>query len=85
MFYKLDIPFNTQEEAIAALGDIKMVYVGKKEVGYINQNNNKKYRKYILTSKDIQKLSNISNALNGSCAYVVDTKQTYYLCNNSWY
>lgn len=84
MYFYLDIPFNTEEEAHTALGNIKLIYKGLKELGYINYNN-KQYREYVLTSTDIPKLSNITNAADGSKAVVTDTKRTYYLCNGTWY
>lgn len=84
MYFYLDIPFNTKEEAEAALGNIKLTYRGLKELGYINQNN-KQYREYILTSTDVPKLSNITNALDGSKAFVTDTQKTYYLSGETWH
>ena len=83
MYYVLDIPFYSQQEASTKLGNIKMFYVGQRHLGY--PNSNKKYRKYILNSTDINKLSNINNAADGSTAYVVDTQQIYYLSNGQWY
>lgn len=84
MYFYLDIPFNTKEEAEAALGNIKLTYRGLKELGYVNQNN-KQYREYILTSTDVPKLSNITNALDGSKAFVTDTQKTYYLSGETWH
>lgn len=83
MYFYLDMPFNSTEQAKNALGDIKMFFVGTKELGYKEQGYNK-YRKYILTSKDIPKLQNITNALEGSTAYVSDIQKTYFLCHGQW-
>lgn len=34
MYFYLDMPFNSTEQAKNALGDIKMFFVGTKELGY---------------------------------------------------
>ena len=83
MYMTLDMAFNSAEEAVEKLGGIKMYYVGTNSTGHIKQNN-KRYREYILLSKDIAKLNNITNALDGSTAFVVDIDKTYILNNKNW-
>lgn len=83
MFYKLDIAFENEEAATAALGNIKMYFVGTNTTGHIKEDG-KKYREYILASTDVNKLSNITNALDGSKAFVVDLDKTYILNNKNW-
>lgn len=83
MFYKLDIAFENEEAATAALGNIKMYFVGTNTTGHIKEDG-KKYREYILASTDINKLGNITNALDGSKAFVADLDKTYVLSNGNW-
>lgn len=83
MYMALGMNFNSVEEANEKLGGIKMYYVGTSSTGHIKQNN-KRYREYILLSKDIAKLNNITNALDGSTAFVVDIDKTYILNNKNW-
>lgn len=83
MFYKLDIAFENEEAATAALGNIKMYFVGTNATGHIKEDG-KKYREYILSSVDVDKLNNITNALDGSKAFVVDLDKTYILNNKNW-
>lgn len=83
MFYKLDIAFESEQAATAALGNIKIYFVGTSSTGHIKENG-KKYREYILSSVDINKLNNITNALDGSKAFVVDLDKTYILNNKNW-
>lgn len=83
MYMTLDMTFNSAEEAQEKIGGIKMYYVGTNPTGHIKQNN-KRHREYILLSKDIRKLENITNALNGSTAFVVDIDKTYVLNNGNW-
>lgn len=83
MYMALDMSFNSAEEANTKLGGIKMYYVGTNSTGHIKQNN-KRYREYILLSQDITKLNNITNALDGSTAFVVDIDKTYILNNGNW-
>ena len=82
MYYKLGMSFPT-EESIPDFGSITMYYVGRKESGYVEEGN-KKFRKYAFISTDVAKLSNITNALDGSKAIAVDTGSTYVLYNNTW-
>ena len=60
-----------------------MYFVGTTSTGHIKENG-KKYREYILSSVDINKLNNITNALDGSKAFVVDLDKTYILNNKNW-
>lgn len=83
MYMALDMQFNSPSQAAEKIGSIKMYYVGNPTTGYIKQDG-KKIRQYILLSKDISKLNNITNALDGSHAFVVDIDETYTLCNNQW-
>ena len=83
MYMTLDMAFNSAEEAQEKIRGIKMYYVGTNSTGHIKQNN-KRYREYILLSKDVTKLGNITNALDGSTAFVVDMDKTYILNNGNW-
>lgn len=83
MYMTLDMAFNSAEEAQEKIGGIKMYYVGTNSTGHIKQNN-RRYREYILLSQDIAKLNNITNALDGSTAFVVDIDKTYILNNGNW-
>lgn len=83
MYMALDMTFQSPQQATEKIGDIKMYYVGLSTTGYIKADE-KRFRQYILLSKDISKLNNITNALDGSNAFVVDIDETYTLCNNQW-
>lgn len=83
MYITLDMAFNSIEEAQEKIGGIKMYYVGNNSTGHIEQNN-KRYREYILLSKDLSKLNNLTNALDGSTAFVADIDKTYILNNGNW-
>ena len=78
------MPFNSIEQAQTKLGNIQMFYVGIVSQGFHNTSN-KKFRKYILQSQDLSKLLNITNAIDGSEAYVTDTNTKYILGNGQWY
>ena len=83
MYMALDMVFTNPAEAAAAIGDIKMYFVGKEDEGFVKEGN-KKYREYILLSKDLAKLNNITNALDGSLAFVIDTNSNYRLKGGQW-
>lgn len=82
MYIIMDMPFLSIADA-PDFGSIGMYFVGSKELGYMEQEN-KRYRKYALLSSDINKLNNITNALDGSEALAVDTGDIYILHNNTW-
>ena len=83
MYMALDMPFTNPAEATAAIGDIKMYFVGNEKDGFVREGN-KRYRQYILLSKDLAKLNNITNALDGSLAFVIDTNSNYRLKGGQW-
>lgn len=82
MYSYMDIIFKSEDDA-PDFGSIKMYFVGGKELGYIEEGN-KRFRKYVLLSTDLTKLNLITNALNGSSAFVIDTGETYKLSDNGW-
>lgn len=82
MYFYMGMMFDSKEN-IPDFGSIKMYFVGTKQLGYIEQNN-KKFRKYVLLSSDLSKLNLITNAINGSIAFLTDTGETYKLSDNGW-
>ena len=82
MYVKLGMFFKSEIDA-PDFGSISMYFVGPKEQGYV-EDGNKKIRKYTLLSTDLNKLNNITNALDGSEALTVDTGNSYILSNNTW-
>lgn len=82
MYMYMDMAFPSAE-AVPDFGSISMFFVGPKEMGYVVEGN-KRIRKYSLLSTDLSKLSNITNALDGSTAIAADTGAIYVLCNNTW-
>jgi hypothetical protein len=60
-----------------------MYYVGTKDLGYVEEGH-KKFRKYTFQSTDLNKLSLITNAIDGSQALAVDTGQIYILYDDQW-
>lgn len=82
MYMYMDMAFPSAE-AVPDFGSISMFFVGSKEMGYVVEGN-KRIRKYSLLSTDLNKLSNITNALDGSTAIAADTGAIYVLCNNIW-
>ena len=83
MYYCMDMEF-VSESSIPDFGSIRMYYVGDKTLGFVNWSSRIKLRGYTLLSKDINKLNLITNAADGSQALVVDTGQTYILCDSQW-
>lgn len=83
MYYYMDMPFSTEQEAKQKLGSICMYFKGKPPLGYID-GTNVAYREYSLLSTDISKLDNITNAIDGSKAFAIDTGKIYILCSNQW-
>ena len=75
MYVKLGMFFKSEIDA-PDFGSISMYFVGPKEQGYV-EDGNKKIRKYTLLSTDLNKLNNITNALDGSEALTVDTGNSY--------
>lgn len=84
MYYCMDMEF-VSKNSIPDFGSIKMYYVGDPTFGYVNHGKNVRLRAYTLLSKDLGKLSLITNAADGSQALIVDTGKTYILCDNEWH
>lgn len=82
MYVYMGMTFESKEKT-PDFGSIKMYFVGTKELGYVVQGD-KKFRKYALLSSDLSKLNLITNAMNGSVAFLVDTGETYKLSNSGW-
>lgn len=87
--YCLDMFFPTGED-IPDFGTIRLTDVGKKiDEGVVKKDIfghdiDMRLRKYVLMSKDIEKLDLISNASDGSKAFTADTGDTYILCDGVW-
>ena len=82
MYIYMGMFFNSQEDA-PDFGSITMYFVGNKDLGYVEEGH-KRFRKYAFQSTDLSKLSLITNALDGSEAFAVDTGTTYVLYNGQW-
>lgn len=82
MYIYMGMFFNSPQD-VPDFGSIKMYFIGTKELGYVEEGH-KKFRKYAFQSTDLNKLSLITNALDGSEAFAVDTGITYVLYNNQW-
>lgn len=82
-YYIMDMPFESKENA-PDFGTLKMYYVGLPQFGYVEQETKYRIRGYTLLEKDLNKLNLITNAADGSQAIVVDTNETYILCNKEW-
>lgn len=82
MYIYMGMFFNSPQD-VPDFGSIKMYFVGTKDLGYVEEGN-KRYRKYAFQSADISKLSLITNALDGSEAFAVDTGTTYVLYDGQW-
>lgn len=87
--YYLDMFFPTQED-IPDFGTIRLTDVGNKisdgtaQKDEFDHDIDMRIRKYILLEDDIDKLSSINNAADGSKAYAADTGKSYILCNGLW-
>lgn len=71
------------------LGSIKLTHVSRtffdtNEIDAYGKKVIKRLRRYILRSADIDKLSLINNAADGSKAIVADTNEKYILCEGQW-
>lgn len=82
MYIYMGMFFNSPQD-VPDFGSIKMYFVGTKELGYVEEGH-KRFRKYAFQSTDLSKLSLITNAIDGSEAFAVDTGSTYVLYNNQW-
>ena len=83
MYIYMGMSFNSQMD-VPDFGSITMNFVGTKELGYVEEGY-KRFRKYTFQSTDFSKLALITNALDGSEAFAVDTGTTYVLYNKVWY
>ncbi len=83
MYIYMGMSFNSQMD-VPDFGSITMNFVGTKELGYVEEGY-KRFRKYTFQSTDFSKLALITNAIDGSEAFAVDTGTTYVLYNKAWY
>lgn len=82
MYIYMGMFFNSQQD-VPDFGSIAMYYVGTKDLGYVEEGH-KRFRKYTFQSTDLNKLSLITNAIDGSEAFAVDTGITYVLYDGEW-
>lgn len=82
MYVYMGMFFNSPQD-VPDFGSITMYFVGTKELGYVEEGH-KRFRKYAFQSTDLNKLSLITNAIDGSEAFAVDTGITYVLYNGQW-
>lgn len=82
MYIYMGMFFNSQQD-VPDFGSIAMYYVGTKDLGYVEEGH-KRFRKYTFQSTDLSKLSLITNAIDGSEAFAVDTGTTYVLYDGQW-
>ena len=87
--YYLDMFFPTSDD-IPDFGTISLTDVGEKIVKSKARDQyghliDLRIRKYTLLRKDINKLSLINNAADGSEAIIADTSEKYILCSGDWH
>lgn len=82
MYIYMGMFFNSQQD-VPDFGSIAMYFVGTKDLGYVEEGH-KRFRKYTFQSTDLSKLSLITNAIDGSEAFAVDTGTTYVLYDGQW-
>lgn len=82
MYVYMGMFFNSPQD-VPDFGSITMYFVGTKELGYVEEGH-KRFRKYAFQSTDLSKLSLITNAIDGSEAFAVDTGTTYVLYDGQW-
>ena len=82
MYIYMGMFFKSPQD-VPDFGSITMYFVGTKQLGYVEEGH-KRFRKYAFQSTDLNKLSLITNAIDGSEAFAVDTGTTYVLYNNQW-
>ena len=82
MYIYMGMFINSQQD-VPDFGSIAMYYVGTKDLGYVEEGH-KRFRKYTFQSTDLSKLSLITNAIDGSEAFAVDTGTTYVLYDGQW-
>lgn len=82
MYIYMGMFFNSQQD-VPDFGSIAMYFVGTKDLGYVEEGH-KRFRKYTFQSTDLNKLSLITNAIDGSEAFAVDTGTTYVLYDGQW-
>lgn len=83
MYCYMDMFFESEND-VPDFGTIHMYYIGEAKNGYVNNGIDIKIRCYTLLAKDINRLNLITNAADGSQAFVVDTGKTYLLCDGEW-
>lgn len=84
MYYYMDMPFESQTVAEQTLGSIKMFRRSPDRLGTAADGSDIRWRGYVLLATDISKLSNITNAAEGSEAFIADTGKIYMLCDGQW-
>lgn len=84
-YYYNDMPFADEATAKSTFGSIKMYYRNNNDrLGTTSTALDLRLRYYVFMSTDYSKLSNITNAADGSKAIAADTGDLYILCNGSW-
>lgn len=84
-YYYNDMPFADEATAKSTFGSIKMYYRNNNDrLGTTSTALDLRLRYYVFMSTDYSKLSNITNATDGSKAIAADTGDLYILCNGSW-
>lgn len=85
MYYYMDMPFDSETVAKQTFGSIKMYYRNNDDrLGGLSNGVDIRLRSYVFLSSDYSKLSNITNAADGSKAVEADTGKVYILCANQW-
>lgn len=85
MYYYMDMPFESESIAKQRFGSIKMFYRNNDDrLGGLSNGVDIRLRSYVLLSTDYAKLSNITNAADGSKAIEADTGKVYILCDSLW-
>lgn len=82
MYIYMGMFFKSPQD-VPDFGSITMYFVGTKQLGYVEEGH-KRFRKYAFQSTDLNKLSLITNAIDGSEAFAVDTGTTYVLYDGQW-
>ena len=83
-YYYMDMPFPSKQIAQTTMGTISMFAKGNDRYGTASDGSDLRFRSYVCLSQDVNKLQNITNAIDGSKAYIADTGDLYILCSNQW-
>lgn len=86
--YYLDMYFPSEED-LPDFGSLHLTWVGGQILGVKQKDRygrdiDKRMRKYVFLSDDLNKLSLINNAADGSQAIAADTGERYILCEGTW-